>query len=452
MTARIPPAALNASVRIRFFQKEHTCYCCDEFAIDNVKIVSGGMPVRIVADKKFTLFADGSKIGAGEWWNPAKDTFRFRINAQTQVVGVKLEGDIDGEKASKSDMGVIASIGDSIVTSATWKCKNFLTNFEKRGFTDPNFDDSNWPSAVEMGNNGILPWGPRPGIAKKAFWISTQDAHTKGEPVYCRVKLNETWHSDSKDHLAATRWSCKSLHQRQSPYAMQLDKELMTSIPIDGDDANRHYSGKALISLAASAKSSVASLVRVRIGEIMKKNEDGALVKNVMLRLYVTDETRDPVKLCMNTGRYGVSTVTWNKRPRYRDCTQFYAKNKDSWVEIDITEWARYWISSSKDDDGVELTNKNFGMTLTPTSTDVVSFASELNTVPEHRPRITLSCHGDKFQLDQDVAQEKEWVRNVDRVERENAAKATDPVRIARIKREKEEDAKHPVDMRSGFQ
>ena len=85
-----------------------------------------------------------------------------------------------------------------------------MTNFEKRGFTDPNFDDSNWPSAVEMGNNGILPWGPRPGIAKKAFWILTQDARSKGEPVYCRVKLNETWHSYSKDHLAASRWSCKA--------------------------------------------------------------------------------------------------------------------------------------------------------------------------------------------------------------------------------------------------
>jgi colicin import membrane protein len=450
MSARIPRTALNASVRIRFFQKEHTCYCCDEFAVDNIKIETGGMPVRIVADNKFTLYTDGTELGAGEWWNPAKDTFRFRINSQTQVIGVKIEGKTDDQ--AKKDMGLIASVGESIVTSSTWKCKSFLTGLEKRTFSNPKFDDSNWPSAVELGENGMLPWGPRPGIAKKAFWILTQDARSKGESVYCRVKLNETWHSYSKDHLAASRWSCKALHQRQSPYAMQLDKDLMTSIPIDGSDANRHYSGKAMISLGASARSSVASLVRIRMGEIMKKNEDGALVKNVMLRLFVKDETQDPVKLCMNTDKYGISTVTWNKRPKYKDCITFNAKKKDSWVNVDITEWARFWISSSKDQEGLEVPNRNYGMSIVPTTTDVVSFASELNIVAEQRPRITLSCHGDKFQLDQDADVQREWVQNVDRVEKENLAKSKDKARLARIARENIEDAKHPIDMKSGFQ
>merc|ERR1712167_543750 len=82
--------------------------------------------------------------------------------------------------------------------------------------------------------------GERPGIAKSAFWIFSADAYKmKGTTAYCRVDTNDAWHSYSKKHLAASRWSCKSMQNRQSPYVIQSNSDTMSMVNIaNGEDSN----------------------------------------------------------------------------------------------------------------------------------------------------------------------------------------------------------------------
>ena len=88
MTMRVPqeaiektqnpsnPANKGSNMRLRFYQQEHSCFCCDTFGIDDVTVVTGGWPVRILADSNFTLFADGKKIGSGVY-NEMKEIYRY---------------------------------------------------------------------------------------------------------------------------------------------------------------------------------------------------------------------------------------------------------------------------------------------------------------------------------------------------------------------------------------
>ena len=69
------------------------------------------------------------------------------------------------------------------------------------------FDDSKWPYAVEEGDNGVLPWGPRSSIAKDAKWIFTHESYKmSSKRAYCRVSVRDAWLSHSKKHLDASRW------------------------------------------------------------------------------------------------------------------------------------------------------------------------------------------------------------------------------------------------------
>ena len=66
MTARLPKEAMTQTLRLRFYQKEHTCYCCNAYAVDDFEVIQGGMNVAIVADKAFELYADGNFwLGSG---------------------------------------------------------------------------------------------------------------------------------------------------------------------------------------------------------------------------------------------------------------------------------------------------------------------------------------------------------------------------------------------------
>ena len=157
-------------MRLRFFQQAHSCFCCDVFGIDDVKVIAGGWPVRILADSKFTLYADGKEIGSGEY-NEMKEIYRYRVDPSSKIFAVKVDS------KGKNKGGFIASIGDSIVSSSTWKCKPTLDGEDVKALVEPKMDDSNWEKAVEIGTNegeGAIPWGTVPGIASKAFWIYTQ--------------------------------------------------------------------------------------------------------------------------------------------------------------------------------------------------------------------------------------------------------------------------------------
>jgi hypothetical protein len=547
MTARIPPQALNASVRIRFYQKRHTCFCCDQFAIDDLKVVTGGWPVRLVGDKGVTLYADGKQVGDRvDWWGPAKDTYRYRVDANTEIFGLKIES-AKGEK-----MGVIGSFGDSLVTSSTWKCKSFLTDEEQQIFANKDFDDSNWPTAVELGQNGILPWGARPGIAKKAFWINTQESEQERETVWCRVNTSDAWHSYSKDHLAASRWSCKSWHDRQSPFRLQMDKSFMSQVFVrNGEDRNTHYNAKPIANVRdgksvefteyknkickrhrsrrchhrhrcwwqhynrpnlcktevphkmckeicahdpdceayevnsllggknyeactitghslnscpkgedlckdyddvwtcpkdvkdvqfnqldrqrgslhnphyftsssgtnCNVKREIGSeevIMRIKTSKIVEKTEEGAMFKRVLLRLFVKDATKDPVKVCKNVQIYDKGTVTWGSKPAVgknpMDCVTFKPLKRFEWVSIDITNWARDWASAPK---------SNLGMTFIASSEDTFSFATGLYADPRQRPILSLSCHGDRDDIGEQPEMKRTWVHEMNRIAKE---------------------------------
>ena len=90
MTARLPKEAMSQALRLRYYQKEHTCYCCNAYALDDIEVIQGGMNVAIVADKAFELYADGKFVGDGEWWEPAKDTYRFKVESHVKTFAVKL--------------------------------------------------------------------------------------------------------------------------------------------------------------------------------------------------------------------------------------------------------------------------------------------------------------------------------------------------------------------------
>merc|ERR1712100_386304 len=67
-TAKLPDEVVEkkgTKLQLRFYQKQHTCWCCDQFA-------------------------NGNLIGSGEWWDPAKDTYHFRVNATTRTFVVKI--------------------------------------------------------------------------------------------------------------------------------------------------------------------------------------------------------------------------------------------------------------------------------------------------------------------------------------------------------------------------
>lgn len=542
MTARIPQQAMNASVHLRFYQKRHTCYCCDQFAIDDIKVVTGGWPVRLVGDKGVTLYADGKQVGDRvDWWGPAKDTYRYRVDANTEIFGLKIES------AAGAKMGVIGSFGDSLVTSSTWKCKSFLTDEEQKIFANKDFDDSNWPTAVELGQNGILPWGARPGIAKKAFWINTQESENERETVWCRVNSSDAWHSYSKDHLAASRWSCKSWHERQSPFRLQMDKHFMSQVFVrSGGDKYTHYSSKPIANVRdgqssdfkeykdrickrrrtrhhrwhhgyywqnynrpnlcktevphkmckeiclhdpnceayevnqiysgknyeectitgrninscpngadlckdyddvwtcpkdvkyvkfnsldrqggslhtdfkhvkgtnCNVKFSIGSeevIMRIRTSKIIEKTEEGAMFKRVMLRLFVKDATKDPVKVCKNVQKYDKGTVTWQSKPTVgknpMDCVTFKPSKRFTWVSIDITDWVREWASNPK---------SNLGMTFIASSDDTFSFSTGLYPDPRERPILSLSCHGDRDDIGEQPEMKRNYVREMNRI------------------------------------
>jgi len=384
-TAKIPKDAMTKTTRLRWYQKKHNCYCCDVFAIDDIKVVTGGWPVRIIADRAFTLYGDGKEIGKGLWYEPAKDTYRYRVNPKTKIFGVKIEG------ADEGRMGVIGSFGESIVTSSSWRCKTGLSKQEIRDFTKPNFDASLWPPAFEEGQNGILPWGERPGIAKTAFWIFSADAYKmKGTTAYCRVDTNNAWHSYSKKHLAASRWSCKSMQNRQSPYVINLDSKTMSMVNIaNGEDSRSHFAPKVAISASRKGYEENSILLRIKVRKIMEKTVVGEMIKQAVLRLMVTDATVRPLKVCRNLASYSAATVTFDTRPRTDDdCLSVKADKENNWASIDLTDWIRDWVTDPK--------KANFGVTIKGQSRDLVSFASHLHSDANMRPRLSLSCHGDR--------------------------------------------------------
>ena len=81
--------------------------------------------------------------------------------------------------------GILASIGNGIVTDAEWKCVNASDN-NATNWMDVEFDDSCWPSAIISNSyrRNIS------GISPSAVWIWTNNISPWATNVLCRRKFH----------------------------------------------------------------------------------------------------------------------------------------------------------------------------------------------------------------------------------------------------------------------
>lgn len=439
-TTRIPDEVVaeakkhnQGKLRLRYYQHLHPeCYCCSPVALDGFKVQTGGWPVRIVADDSFELWADGKQVGEGSWAkrDNSIDVNRFRVSKNTQVVGVKVvgmpksRGRPDDFKTGMS--ALLASIGDSLVSSSTWRCKDIANGakvdpkWSQKGFNEKAKD---WPRAAELGDNqdpGTEPWGVIPGIAKSAKWINTHSTTQNSNLVtFCRVDTNDAWHSYDNEHLAASRWSCNNRLNRQSPYVIALDdKNSKYSFPRgrfeDPTEARspnkKSMEGWATISrkmadvkqgskTVKAEQEFTSMLIGLKLADIMDKTTEGAMVKVATLRIF-THEEGGSMELCRIGAGSGLDAkwspddVTLNRvRQNGVDgCIPFKSVKKD-FVKVDVSDWVRQWRTDP---------STNFGMIVRATADgeyevgapDIGADDADL------RPRLSLSCHGDQADPD----------------------------------------------------
>ena len=120
------------------------------------------------------IFADGVSLGKDDNWRSSKE---YVVPGNTRVISVS---GID----IKGHFGILGSFSNGMVTNESWKCEDD----EHRGWNSPDFDDSNWPTAVEVATHGDGPWYNITGIALNAKWIWTAGNPNK---VYCRLRLQQ---------------------------------------------------------------------------------------------------------------------------------------------------------------------------------------------------------------------------------------------------------------------
>ena len=123
-------------------------------------------------DNEMEMFADGVSLGKNDNW---RSPTQHVIPGNARVISVK---GID----KGHFFGILGSFSNGMVTDESWKCDT--VKYPK--WHSPDFDDSNWPAAVEVSKHGDAPLGKITGIASTAKWI-----WTAGQPdnVYWRLRL-----------------------------------------------------------------------------------------------------------------------------------------------------------------------------------------------------------------------------------------------------------------------
>ena len=136
--------------------------------------------------------------------------------------------------------------------------------------------------------------------------------------------------------------------------------------------------------------------------KIMEKTMEGGLIKRAILRLKVLDTWTDAVNataklqhlhVCKIIRKWNVKEVTFSTVPAFdgpiTNCKVVTPAAKSQWADLDITQWLREWVTNPKE---------NFGMMFfpPPNDEDQASFVSFLDPDANERPRLSLSCHGDK--------------------------------------------------------
>merc|ERR1712072_1645322 len=183
---------------------------------------------------------------------------------------------------------------------------------------------------------------------------------------------------------------------------------------LDRQGGSLHTDFKHVKGTNCNVKFSIGSeevIMRIRTSKIIEKTEEGAMFKRVMLRLFVKDATKDPVKVCKNVQKYDKGTVTWQSKPTVgknpMDCVTFKPNKRFTWVSIDITDWVREWASNPK---------SNLGMTFIASSDDTFSFSTGLYPDPRERPILSLSCHGDRDDIGEQPEMKRNYVREMNRI------------------------------------
>ena len=137
-------------------------------------------------DNTFKLYADGFEtvISDAERQHWAKAS-TISLPLDTEVVAVDA---LDHSPPG----GIIASMDNGMVSDGSWKC----TNKYEDGWKERSFDDNHWPSAANIGQNGVDPWGEIKNISPNAEWIWTSDHMSEtSDPdkhIYCRKNITNT--------------------------------------------------------------------------------------------------------------------------------------------------------------------------------------------------------------------------------------------------------------------
>ena len=119
------------------------------------------------------LFADGISLGKDNGrWRIATD---FVIPGNTKVIAVAATN-------SHLPPGILGSSSNGLVTNSSWK----YIEQDNLGWNSLDFDDHNWPPALELKRHGDGSGGYMTGIDPSAKWIWTIK---RSRSCYCRLNL-----------------------------------------------------------------------------------------------------------------------------------------------------------------------------------------------------------------------------------------------------------------------
>ena len=161
-----------------------------------MSITDADKELSITVDNEMELYIDGvpnpinSDPSAKDW----TVTKRILMPVRSRVIAVKAtdKGLWAGLLASASD--------DSLLSDGTWKVSTVASD----GWTKPEFDDSNWEQATELGQHGMEPWKARDLISSKAKWIWAKKSH----------------YEDMGDHVVYFRYHITHQHSKGQTFGL----------------------------------------------------------------------------------------------------------------------------------------------------------------------------------------------------------------------------------------
>ncbi len=163
------------------------------------------------ADNTYTMYFDGVEIVSttypGDGWKTAETSVFTAAEGSDHVIAIQAANftpfggnnpaALLGEFVFDDGSGFQQSAQGRILTDGSWKIWTGgpqgtpALDGLGRHWTDPDYDDSAWAMAYEIGPHGMGPWDQIGGIDEQATWIWTQNYQTDAadSPVYFRKSL-----------------------------------------------------------------------------------------------------------------------------------------------------------------------------------------------------------------------------------------------------------------------